>query len=91
MLNKNNDITIGHEKKKIFKAMLFQFMTDFTNGNWWSADDTMHLQGLISYYTMVEGETITELVAKYSQKFGRDVASAIKEILDQSHTVRHLI
>lgn len=91
MLNKNNDITIGHEKKKIFKAMLFQFMTDFTNGNWWSVDDTMHLQGLISYYTMVEGETITELVAKYSQKFGRDVASAIKEILDQSHTVRHLI
>ena len=81
MLNSDNQITIGHSKKKVFKAMLFSFMNDEQNGNTWSLEDTQHLQGLISYYKMVEGETIETIIKSYSDKFHKDVEATIKEVL----------
>ena len=81
MLNNDNQITIGHSKKKVFKAMLFSFMNDEQNGNTWSLEDTQHLQGLISYYKMVEGETIETIIKSYSEKFHKDVEATIKEVL----------
>lgn len=71
MLNSDNQITIGHSKKKVFKAMLFSFMNDEKNGNVWSLEDTQHLQGLISYYKMVEGATIETIIKSYSAKFNK--------------------
>lgn len=81
MLNKDNQITVGHNKKKVFKAMLFQFCSDYKNGNPWSVDDVQHLQGLKSYYEMVEGNTIKEIVKTYSQKMNIDINQKMKEIL----------
>ncbi len=81
MLNSDNQITIGHSKKKVFKAMLFSFMNDEKNGNIWSLEDTQHLQGLISYYRMVEGATIDTIIKSYSTKFNKDVEQTIKDVL----------
>lgn len=81
MLNKDNQITVGHNKKKVFKAMLFQFCSDYKNGNLWSVDDVQHLQGLKSYYEMVEGDTIKTIIKTYSQKMNMDINQKIKEIL----------
>lgn len=81
MLNKDNQITVGHNKKKVFKAMLFQFCSDYKNGNPWSVDDVQHLQGLKSYYEMVEGDTIKAIIKTYSQKMNMDINQKIKEIL----------
>lgn len=81
MLNKDNKITIGYQKKKIFKAMLFQFCNDYKNGSQWAIEDVQHLQGLKSYYEMVEGKTITDLVQSYSAKMNIDINEKIKEIL----------
>ncbi len=81
MLNSDNQITIGHSKKKVFKAMLFSFMNDEKNGNVWSLEDTQHLQGLISYYKMVEGATIETIIKSYSTKFNKDVEQTIKDVL----------
>lgn len=81
MLNKDNQITVGHNKKKVFKAMLFQFCSDYKNGNPWSVDDVQHLQGLKSYYEMVEGDTIKTIIKTYSQKMNMDINQKIKEIL----------
>ena len=81
MLNKDNKITVGHAKKKIFKAMLFQFMTDDKSGNTWSVEDTQHLLGLISYYKMVEGESIDAIIKTYSEKFNKDVIETAKAVL----------
>ena len=81
MLNKDNKITIGYQKKKIFKAMLFQFCNDYKNGSPWSIEDVQHLQGLKSYYEMVEGKAITDLVQSYSAKMNVDINKKIKEIL----------
>lgn len=81
MLNSDNQITIGHSKKKVFKAMLFSFMNDEKNGNVWSLEDTQHLQGLISYYRMVEGATIDTIIKSYCTKFNKDVEQTIKNVL----------
>lgn len=81
MLNKDNQITIGHQKKKTAKACVFQFMQDFTNDRPWSLDETQHLQGVLSYYRMVEPNFVDELYKKYSEKFGRDVLQTIKSII----------
>ena len=83
MLNKDNEITIGHQKKKVFKAMLFQFCTDYIKQTPWSVEDVQHLQGLKAYYEMVEKDKIREIVATYSAKTGVDIDAAIKEILTQ--------
>ena len=81
MLNADNKITIGHEKKKVTKACVFQFMTDYDRGMPWSLEDTQHLAGQLSYYKMVEPEFVSLLLDKYAQKFGKDVMEAIKTIL----------
>ena len=81
MLNKDNNITIGHEKKKNFKTMLFCFGNSCKEGKWWSVEDTQHLQGLIAYYTNVEGDVITEIIKGYNKKFGFDLREKIKLII----------
>ena len=82
MLNKDNKITVGHEKKKVFKAMIFQFMTDYDNGSMWSVEDVQHLLGLFSYYKMVEGDEIDKIIESYSVKFKKDVLVTAKSLLN---------
>lgn len=81
MLNKDNDITIGHAKKKMFKTMVFSFMNDDKNGVHWSVEDVQHLLGLASYYKMVEKDSIEEILKSYSAKFGKNVEETAKDIL----------
>ena len=81
MLNTENKITIGHEKKKVFKAMVFQFMTDDAKGVAWGLEDVQHFLGLISYYRMVEKESIDAILATYSAKFNKDVEATAKALL----------
>lgn len=61
--------------------MLFSFMNDEKNNRCWSLEDTQHLQGLISYYRMVEKDTINAIIKSYSEKFNKDVEQTIKEVL----------
>lgn len=81
MLNAENKITIGHEKKKVFKAMVFQFMIDDAKGVAWRLEDVQHFLGLISYYRMVEKESIDAILATYSAKFNKDVEATAKALL----------
>lgn len=81
MLNAENKITIGHEKKKVFKAIVFQFMTDDAKGVAWGLEDVQHFLGLISYYRMVEKESIDAILATYSAKFNKDVEATAKALL----------
>ena len=81
MLNKDNEITIGHSKKKLLKAMLYNFMNDYTNNRIWNLEDVQVLNGQISYYKMVEKENIEQILNTYSNKFNLSVMGAIKQIL----------
>ena len=78
MLNKENQITIGHKRKKEFKAMLDNFMRDRSTGNGWDRHDIQVLGGLISYYRMVEKDYINYLLKQYGEKHGADIEKCIK-------------
>jgi hypothetical protein len=68
MLNSDNQITIGHKRKKEFKAMLDNYVRDRKSGNGWERHDIQVLGGLISYYKMVEKDYICYLIQQCSSK-----------------------
>lgn len=81
MLNEKNEITVGYKNKRRFQAMLSSYVMDRKNGVQWDLHDVQAMEGLRSYYRMVEGETIDKIVAHLSQKFGVDIVALIKRDL----------
>lgn len=81
MLNKDNKITVGNKKKRQFQSMLYNYITDKRNGVGWSREDLMALQGIHSYYRMVEKNAIDAIVKHINDKLGADVFRLIKEDL----------
>lgn len=81
MLNKDNQITIGHKKKKQFKAMLDNYIRAKKTGSPWELNDVQVLNGLISYYHMVEGDYIDYVIKMYSEKNELDLVLSIKQDL----------
>lgn len=78
MLNKDNQITIGHKKKKQFEAMLASYAMDKLNGTNWDLSDVQTLDGYKNYYRMVEGETIDRIIGHIGAKFGVNITDLIK-------------
>ena len=83
MLNKDNEITIGHEKKKTFRAMLTSYALDRLHRTEWPLEDVQHLQGLIAYYKMIEPEYVESIISAVGEKRGIDIKATIKR--DLSH------
>lgn len=81
MLNKDNEITVGHKKKRQFQAMLASYIMDKKNGNGWDKSDVQTMEGYRNYYRMIEGDTIDKMVAHIGEKFGVDVVRLIKDDL----------
>ncbi|MDE6149115.1 MAG: hypothetical protein K2F81_03340, partial [Ruminococcus sp.] len=78
MLNKDNEITVGHQKKRQFQAMLSSYVMDKKNGKDWDKSDIQTMEGYRNYYRMVEGDTIDKMVEHLSKKFGVDIVGLIK-------------
>lgn len=78
MLNKDNKITVGYQKKRRFQAMLTSYVMDKRNGVDWDKSDIQTMEGYRNYYRMVEGETIDRIVDHLSMKFGVDIVGLIK-------------
>jgi hypothetical protein len=78
MLNKDNQITIGHKKKKHFKAMLDGYVRTKKAGGGWDLHDVQVLSGLISYYRMIEREYIDYVMQQCCNKNCFDILSSIK-------------
>jgi len=78
MLNKDNQITIGHKKKKYFKAMLDNYVRVKKAGQNWGLHDVQVLSGLISYYRMIERDYIDYVLNTYSEKTQFDILAGIK-------------
>lgn len=81
MLNKDNQITIGHQKKQRLKATIFSFLQGLTNNQPWDKVDVQVLLGNISYYRKIEPGYVDALIAKYSTKFNKDFMAEVKRIL----------
>lgn len=81
MLNKDNEITVGYKKKRQFQSMMYNYINDKRNGVAWPREDIMAMQGLHSYYRMVEPDAIDAIVHHASEKMGVDIILTIKEDL----------
>lgn len=81
MLNKNNEITVGHKKKKQLQTMLVSYIRDRGNGKPWDISDIQAMEGYRSYCRMIEGEVIDKIVEHINGKFNVDVVAMIKEDL----------
>ena len=79
MLNKDNEITIGHKNKKRFRAMVCSYLLDRQNGTPWSLHDVQVLAGLMSYYAMVEKPYVEKVIGYNNQKYHTDLLAALKE------------
>lgn len=83
MLNKDNNITLGSNKKKLINAMLNNFIRDFKNNIFWSREDVYQLQGHLSYLKQIEPNYYNYIVQKYEAKYNiRDYRNLIKFILN---------
>ncbi len=81
MLNKDNQITIGHRKKERLKATVHNFLADFTSGIVWSKLDVQVMLGNLSYCYNIEPEYVQQLVQKYSEKFHCNFEQETKRII----------
>ena len=77
-LNKDNNITVGWERKKFFKVMTTNLIMDYKHHVRWPIDDVQHYQGLLSYYKMVEKEYFTNLLIHFEDKFRVKMDKVIK-------------
>lgn len=79
MLTKDNKITVGSKKKREFKAMLNSYILDKKNGNPWPKEEVQVLEGYRSYYRMVEGEVIDNIVSRMGEKYDFDVMRSLRD------------
>lgn len=79
MLNADNEITVGHMKKKFFKAAICNFITDHLNGVEWSTEDAMQLAGELAYYRSIENDYFNLIIRKANIKFKVDFEALLKE------------
>lgn len=78
IINKDNQISVGHEKNNKFRAMIFNFCTV---GDEWELQDIQKMLGLISYYKAIEPDFVEKVLNKYNTKFGIDILSKAKAAL----------
>ena len=81
MLNKDNTITVGAKNKRRFAAMISNYARDKKSGIQWPLEDIQAMQGLYSYYKMVEGETINSIVSREARRAGIDILREMKQDL----------
>ena len=82
MLNKDNNITLGSNKKKQINAMLNNFIRDYKNNNYWTREDTYELQGQLGYLKHIEPEYYNYIVQKYEAKY---------EIIDYQNLIKNIL
>jgi len=78
MLNKDNEITVGHKRKKSLQNMIVNYIMDYKNDISWSPNDVQVMQGNIAYCKMVEPENINGIINHINKKFQVDVMDMIK-------------
>ncbi len=83
MLNKDNEITIGHERKKLLKSKLSRYIIDHKNGKFWDVLSIQKLGGELSYFRSIEPSKYDYLINNYNKKFGVDISKCMKEDLNK--------
>lgn len=85
MLNKDNQLTIGHKRKRQLKAMMNNYLVDRNKNIKWSVEDLMILQGQISYAKQIEKEMIEYIISKTNEKHNSDIINMIKQDIKEQN------
>lgn len=78
IINKDNQLSVGHEKNQKFRAMLYDFGM---NHETWDITEIQQMLGLMSYYISVEPRFVERTIKKYNAKFGYDLIAFAKSKL----------
>ena len=76
--DKTPQMSVGYEKNKKFRAMLFNFCT---YGDNWELHDVQKMLGQISYLKSIEKPFVERTIAKYNEKFNMDIMARAKMML----------
>lgn len=79
--NQQNNISLGHKKKKNIKAILHNFRIDLTNNQPWDKLRAQALLGQLSYYLQIEPDYITYIIQKYSEGLPQSIPSTLRNII----------
>lgn len=79
IVNKDNQISVGHDKNQKFRAMIFNFCTV---GEEWEKHDIQKMLGLISYYKAIEPDFVAKVLEKYGRKYDIDIEYRAKYLLN---------
>ena len=76
------NIKITGKAKRYFKASLCSFILDTKNKKFWELGDVQHLQGLLSYYTMIEKDYFNKIIKQQNEKWKVDVRKMLKAYMN---------
>lgn len=80
-INKDNEITLGAQKRNLLRVDIYNFTKDYLNGKPWSPVEAMELQGRISWHRSVNKEDTDKILKKYSNKFHKDISLMLKNVI----------
>ena len=75
ILNKENEITVGHKNKRTMKHMLFIF---FKDPNVWVLEDVQILNGKLEWIKNIEPDYYKEMIDWFNKKHATDILGLIK-------------
>lgn len=84
MLNRDNNITIGHRTKESFRAYTFDIVCKLKN-NQLNAFEASKYLGLISYYDFIETGYSTRMLEKYAKKINLNLTG--KQLYNKIHNI----
>lgn len=82
MLNKDNNITVGHKRKQQIKAGVYNMLRDFSNGIRWDYEQTTALLGSIAYMRSVESGYTDYMIRRIESQLHTDFHSTVKQLLN---------
>ena len=78
MLNKDNNITIGHEAKKKMKAKCHDYIMSKRDHSPWPIEDLHSFNGLLAYYFEIEPEYTKHVIAWFNKKYAVNLVASIR-------------
>ena len=82
MLNKDNQITVGHMTKQALRAAVNNFLVGWKLDQPWDAEDTQKLVGELGYLKHIEPEYFEHMMTKAQTKLGLNFRTVVKAILN---------
>lgn len=82
MLNKDNNITVGHKRKQQIKAGVYNMLRDFSNGVRWDYAQTTALLGNVAYMRSIEAEYTDYMIKRIETQLHLDFHATVKQLLN---------